>query len=229
MHIDTEFVYFLFILPVYFMKKWFLYLCTSLLFYQGFAQSVTVTDVANNPQDNVHKKQNKLNFEGVSVNPQGDSLYTFSIPALVFVAPPKFKNSAQARRYTRLEYNVRTVYPYVTLIRNKFKEMNVHYLSIKDEKDKKEYTKKVEQEIRAEFEGELKKLTITQGRILIKLIDRETGITSFELLQEFRGKFSAFFWQTLARVFGLNLKDAYNAEGDDLLIEDILMRIEAGI
>ena len=181
------------------------------------------------PQDNkTDAKQNAVKFEGINIGSDGDSLYVFSMTPLIFIAPPKFKNKAEERRYTRLEYNVRKVHPYVVLIRNKFKEMNIHYLSIKDEKGKKEYTKKVEQEIKGEFEGELKKLTITQGRILIKLIDRETGITSFELLQEFRGKFSAFFWQTLARVFGLNLKDSYDAEGDDILIENILMRIETG-
>ena len=210
------------------MKKSFTYLCACLFFFQGFAQSGTVKN-NDNPQDGVYKKQDRVKFEGISVDAKGDTTYTFSIPELVFIAPPKFKNSAQERRYTRLEYHVRKVYPYVVLIRDRFKEMNVHYLLLKDEKEKKEYTKKVEQEIRNEFEGELKNLTITQGRILIKLIDRETGITSYELLQEFRGKFSAFFWQALARLFGLNLKDAYNAEGDDVLIENILMRIEAGI
>lgn len=160
--------------------------------------------------------------------PNGDTLYLSTIPQVTILAPPRFRNRAQARRYTRLEYNVRKVYPYVVLIRQKFKALNQHYLSLKTDKERKEYARKVEDEIRSEFEGELKRLTITQGRILIKLIDRETGITSYALLQEFRGKLSAFFWQTLARIFGLNLKDAYDGTGEDQVIEEIILRIESG-
>lgn len=172
--------------------------------------------------------QKPMQMVGYRLLPNGDTLYLTTIPEVVIFAPPQFKNRAQARRYTRLEHNVRKVYPYVVLIRQKFKVLNQHYLSIKGDKERKEYARKVESEIRSQFEGELKRLTITQGRILIKLIDRETGITSYALLQEFRGKLSAFFWQTLARIFGLNLKDAYDGTGEDELIEEIILRIESG-
>lgn len=160
--------------------------------------------------------------------PNGDTLYITTIPQVTILAPPQFRNRAQARRYTRLEYNVRKVYPYVVIIRQQFKILNQHYLSLKTDKERKAYARKVEEDIRNQFEGELKRLTITQGRILIKLIDRETGITSFALLQEFRGKLTAFFWQTLARLFGINLKDAYDGTGEDQVIEEIILRIESG-
>ena len=80
----------------------------------------------------------------------------------------------------------------------------------------------------AEFEEELRSLTITQGRLLIKLIDRETGHTSFELVRELRGSFPAFFWQTIARLFGSNLKTKFDPAGEDELIDQIILLIESG-
>jgi hypothetical protein len=74
----------------------------------------------------------------------------------------------------------------------------------------------------------MRKLTFSQGKILIKLIDRETQNTSFEIIRQYRGKFSATFWQGIARIFGTNLKTTYDAEGEDYLIEQIIREIEAG-
>ena len=87
------------------------------------------------------------------------------------------------------------------------------------------YSKKLQ----SEFEGELKKLTIKQGIILVKLIDRETGNTSYELVKQLRGSFSAFLWQSLARLFGSNLKLEYDPYGEDKLIEEIVVMIEQGV
>lgn len=79
-----------------------------------------------------------------------------------------------------------------------------------------------------DFEDDVKNLTITQGRILLKLIDRETGNTTYLILQDLKGNFSAVFWQTVARVFGSNLKSEYDPKGEDHLIEQIVQMIEAG-
>jgi len=74
----------------------------------------------------------------------------------------------------------------------------------------------------------MRRLTFTQGKILIKLIDRETSNTSYELIRQYRGKISAIFWQGIARIFGANLKSTYDPRGDDYLIEHIVREIEAG-
>ena len=95
-------------------------------------------------------------------------------------------------------------------------------------KKRKEFINEAEKELRNQFEDELKGLTITQGRILIKLIDRETGETSYELVKELKGSFSAVLWQTVARIFGSNLKSEFDPEGEDKLINEIVMLIEAG-
>ena len=92
----------------------------------------------------------------------------------------------------------------------------------------KKYYKKIEEELKKEFDGDIRKMSASQGRILIKLIDRETGDTSYEILQEFRGNVSAFFWQSFSRMFGQDLKSDYDPYGDDKDIESIVQLIEAG-
>jgi hypothetical protein len=79
-----------------------------------------------------------------------------------------------------------------------------------------------------QFEKEVKRLTVTQGIILVKLIDRETGRTSYQVIKELKGGFTAFFWQGIARIFGNNLKTEYDPENQDKVMEDIVLGIEAG-
>jgi hypothetical protein len=101
-------------------------------------------------------------------------------------------------------------------------------MAAQSDKERRQLMKRAEDELKAEFEDDLKKLTFKQGLILIKLVDRETGNTSYELVQELRGKFTAFFWQAFARLFGYNLKVEYDPLGDDKEIEDIVVMIENG-
>ncbi len=142
---------------------------------------------------------------------------------------PVFQTKREERKFNRLVYNLKKVYPYAKMAKSKLNLMNQRFLTLKTEKERKEFTKQTEKEIRAQFEEELKNLTINQGRLLIKLIDRETGQTSYELVKELRGTFSAVFWQTMARLFGSNLKTKYDASGEDQVIEDILIAIDAGL
>ena len=160
---------------------------------------------------------------------QGDTVYFVHLQTVVIRAPRKFKNAADERQFWRLVYNVKKVYPYAKLAGKKLHELNERYLEIKSEKDRKAYSKQTEDELKAEFEGELRKLTVTQGRILLRLVDRETGNTTYEILQDFRGSLSAVFWQAIARVFGSNLKTRYDpSSGEDKTIEQIIAQIEEG-
>jgi hypothetical protein len=88
--------------------------------------------------------------------------------------------------------------------------------------------KVAEKELKAQFEDQLKDLTMNQGRILLKLIDRETGNTSYQLVKDFRGGFQAFMWQGVARLFGNNMKAEYDPEGEDVMIERAIKLVEAG-
>ena len=132
------------------------------------------------------------------------------------------------RRHARLVYNVRKVYPYALIVRDEFGRINRLLSTMPDEKDQRNFLQQYEKDLFRTYEGDMRKLTFTQGKILIKLIDRETQITSFELIRQYRGKFSATFWQSIARIFGTNLKSSYDAEGEDYLIEEVVREIEAG-
>jgi hypothetical protein len=158
----------------------------------------------------------------------GDTLLFAHINEVTFYAPRTFDNQRDYRRYKKLIYNIKKAYPYAVIAGNKLEEVNNRMLAMNTDLERKKYMKEVEDELRIEFEDDLKKLTITQGKILIKLIDRETGNTSYELVKELRGSFSAVFWQTMARLFGSNLKTEFDAEGTDKLINEIVVMIENG-
>lgn len=125
-------------------------------------------------------------------------------------------------------YNVRKVYPYAILAKNKLESINCELEKLGTNSERKLYLDKAEKELRSQFEEELKNLTITQGKILIKLIDRETGNTTYSWVKELRGSFQAFFWQSIARLVGSNLKVKYDPTGDDKAIEEIIVMIETG-
>ena len=97
-----------------------------------------------------------------------------------------------------------------------------------DEKLKKAYLRVCEKDLKHEFEDELKELSINQGRVLMKLIDRETGKTTYEIVKEMRGGFEACMWQAVARIFGNNMKDDYDANIEDIMIERAVKIVESG-
>ncbi len=158
-----------------------------------------------------------------------DTLPVIDLAPVAFFAPRIFKNRADENRYRRLVQNVKRVYPYAVLAGIKFDEYNELLQTLPTEAQRKLAMKKAENELRAQFEDEIKKLTFSQGLILIKLVDRETKHTSYDVVREFRGMVSAVFWQGLSRIFGYNLKTEYDPEGEDRLIEEIVQMIEAGV
>ncbi|MCK7541798.1 MAG: DUF4294 domain-containing protein [Marinilabiliales bacterium] len=132
------------------------------------------------------------------------------------------------RRHARLVYNVRRVYPYAMIVREEFGRINRLLETMPDEKDQRNFLQQYEKDLFQKYEEDMKKLTFSQGKILIKLIDRETQNTSYDLIRQYRGKFSATFWQSIARIFGANLKTPYDPDGEDYLIEQVIREIEAG-
>lgn len=158
----------------------------------------------------------------------GDTIPSIRLPDVWVYADYKYKNKKQYEAWSRTKYNVKKVYPYAILAAAKLKEYNRILEKMPDEKIRKAYMKTVENELKAEFEEPLKDLTITQGKILLKLIDRETGNSSYELVKELRGGFQAFMWQSLARLFGSNMKSEYDPKGEDIMTERAIKLIEAG-
>jgi len=139
-----------------------------------------------------------------------------------------FKNKRHYEQWTRVKYNVKKVYPYAILAAAKLKEYDRILERMPDEKMKKAYLRVCEKDLRNEFEDELKDLSINQGRVLMKLIDRETGKTTYDIVKEMRGTFQACMWQAVARIFGNNMKDGYDANTEDIMIERAIKIVEAG-
>jgi hypothetical protein len=159
----------------------------------------------------------------------GDSLPTLNLGNVNVVEKRKFSSKVDRRRYDRLERYVTKVYPYAELAGKLLQNYDDTLKLIKNEVRRKAYMKKVEEELKEEFEGELKKLTVMQGIILVKLIDRETGASSYDLVRQLRGSLSAFLWQSMARLFGQNLKLKYDPTGEDKDIEQIVQMLERGV
>lgn len=142
--------------------------------------------------------------------------------------PRKF--ARQRARYDRLRYNVHKVYPYAIVAAEVLKDVDVNLEKYKDDKKKrKEYLNSVEKELNRRFKGELEDFTITQGQILVKLINRQTGKNCFGIIKELKGGFSAVVWQSLALLFNNNLKREYDPEDRDKDIEAIVAELEANI
>lgn len=139
-----------------------------------------------------------------------------------------FRTQAEVKKWDRLVRNVKVAYPYAKIAGIKFNEYNHRIAGITNERVRKAMMKVAEDELQAQFGNELKDLTITQGKILLKLIDRQTSNTSYEIVKDFRGRFRAFFYQSFARIFGYNLKVRYDPLGEDVDIERIVLMIENG-
>ncbi len=156
----------------------------------------------------------------------GDTMSHFDLPEVIVIPAYPFTSKKQKRRYGRLAKKLKKVYPYAKMANDALKKITLEVDSIDNKRVAKKYIKQVDKELQARYGKELKKLTISEGRLLIKLIDRETGSTSYELVKELRGSFSAFMWQSLARLFGENLKVDYNPKEEDKMIEHIVLLIE---
>lgn len=159
----------------------------------------------------------------------GDTIPLIVLPQVQIIARVNFKNKAEAVEWSRLVRNVKRVYPYAKLAGRKINQYNETLQPIKSRRERDRMVKKFQDELFAEFEGELRNLTITQGKILVKLIDRETGNPTYEVIHQYRGGIVAGFWQLTGRIFGYNLKEPYDPNGKDKEIETIVRMIENGL
>jgi hypothetical protein len=123
-----------------------------------------------------------------------------------------FKSQADRQAYNRLRYNVKKVIPYAKFAGNRYRQLERDLALTADKKKQKQLVKACEAEIKDKFKKEVVNLTVTQGEVLIKLIDRETHNTTYELVKELKGGFTAFALQTAARIFGHNLKETYDKD-----------------
>jgi len=138
----------------------------------------------------------------------------------------KFKSDLDRRKYLILRRKTRKVYPYAKLASERLLELQSRLDQIKSKRDRKKYTKIVQDYIEDQFSAELKKLTRTEGQILVKLIHRQTGVTAYSLIKDLKSGWRAFWYNSTASMFNISLKEEFNPEfnQEDYLIEDILQR-----
>lgn len=175
------------------------------------------------------KDRPAYNYDDKTLITESDSILHYVLPEILVYPQRKDWSRKALHQYTVLEMRVMKVYPIAKVAAIKLKEYNSVYLTFKSNRERKDYIKKIEKDLFAEFEPEIRSMSINQGRILIKLIDRETGESSYEIIKEFKGGFSAFFWQGIARLFGHNLKSEYEAANEDKMIEYIIWQIDNGM
>ncbi len=158
----------------------------------------------------------------------GDSIptNTFVLDEVTVFQPLKFKNDEEIRKYVILRYRVKKVYPYAKLASERMNRIDSRVDSIRSKRKKRLYLKKLERFVYDEFSDELRKLSRSQGRILVKLLNRQTGLTAHKIVSEYRNKFRALIYNTAASFYSISLKDKYEPFEDyeDYLIEDILQR-----
>ncbi|MBX7142804.1 MAG: DUF4294 domain-containing protein [Chitinophagales bacterium] len=154
-----------------------------------------------------------------------DSFPTCTLQEVVVVSKRVFKDQADQYRYNRLRDNIVTVYPYAKEAGTIFSEINDQLAQIDKKKERKRFVKQKEKELDMLYENSLRNLTVTQGDLLVKLIARETGLTVYELISEFKNPFSAFYWNKLSAFYGYSLKQQYDPQ-EQRDIEMIVRSIE---
>ena len=156
----------------------------------------------------------------------GDTIPILILDEVLFVETPSFNSDEARRRYQILRRKVLKVYPYAVIAGNKLDSLNLQLADINGKRRKKKFVKEFQEYLEGRFEDELKQLTRTEGQILSKLISRETGITTYELIDTYRSGWNAFWWNTAAAFYDISLKIPYDPEAneEDRLIENILQR-----
>jgi Domain of unknown function (DUF4294) len=159
---------------------------------------------------------------------EGDTVPYIDLKTVVVFPQMDYKSWSDLVGYERLVINIKKVYPYAKLAAVKLAEYKLKLDSLPNQREKKEFLKAAEKDLEARFGNEIKDLNFTQGSLLIKLIYRQTGNSTFAIVKELRGGFNAFIYQTVARIFGYDLRVQYDAEGTDKAIEHIVQMIDDG-
>lgn len=171
-----------------------------------------------------YTKNSKNAMDAIIV--EGDTIPILILDEVLLVDKPSFDSDQARRRYYILRRKVLKVYPYAVIAGNKLDSLNLTLASIKGKRRQKRYIKEFQDYLEGRFEDDLKELTRTEGQILSKLISRETGITTYELIDTYRSGWNAFWWNVAAGFYDIDLKVPYDPKGseEDKLIENILQR-----
>ena len=159
---------------------------------------------------------------------KGDTIPSMRIPTVHIFKPMIFKNKKEQQAYNRLVRNVKKTLPIAKEVNRAIIETYEYLQTLPDEKARQKHLLMVEKGVKEQYTPRLKKLTFSQGKLLIKLINRETSSSSYELVKAFLGPFKAGFYQAFAAIFGASLKKEYHPEDEDALVERIIILVENG-
>ena len=161
---------------------------------------------------------------------EGDTIPSLRMPQVYVFRPIVFKNNKSRKRYSRLVRNVKKTLPIAKEINSIIIETYEYLQTLPDKKSREEHLKRVEKSLKEQYTPRMKKLTFSQGKLLIKLVNRQTNSSSYELVKAFMGSFKAGFYQTFASLFGASLKKEYHPESDedDALVERVILQVESG-
>jgi hypothetical protein len=165
-------------------------------------------------------KNDTIRVAGTNVD--GEMIPWIPLHEVIIYANRIFKSPAERAAFNRLRYNVMKVMPYALYAKRRYGQLEKDIALTTEKKEQKALVKQCDKEIKEMFNREIKELTITQGQILTKLIDREVGRTTYEIVKETKGGFTAFLYQSVARVVGHNLKSTYNPQ-EERDIESIIV------
>lgn len=158
-----------------------------------------------------------------------DTLLHLDLPSVDVYPQNRFKNKSEEQQYWRMVMRVKKVLPYAKEAALLLRKYEMEVPPDARGKDRRVYVRRAEEELIKQYGPTLKNMSINDGRVLIKLIDRETHKVSYDLIHDLKGGVSAVFWQGVARIFGNNLKSSYDPYGEDRQIEQITQYIEMGI
>ena len=159
---------------------------------------------------------------------EGDSILYMEMNNVYVYPPPNFSSKRKAAAYNRLVRNVKKVLPIAKEVNSIIIETYEYLETLPTEEAKREHMKRVEKGIYNQYKPVMKKLTYSQGKLLIKLIYRECNSSSYDILQAFLGPVRAGFWQAFSSIFGASLRKEYDADGTDRLTERVVLLVEAG-
>ncbi len=158
---------------------------------------------------------------------EGDTIPYVRLRTVYIFKPLKFKNKRQQRQYNKLVRDVKKVLPLANEV-NRIVIETYEYLQTLPPDERQKHLKRVEKGLKEQYMPRMKKLTFSQGKLLIKLVDRQSNSTGYELVKAFLGPFRAGFYQTFAALFGASLKKEYDPEGDDALTERVILLVQSG-
>jgi len=158
----------------------------------------------------------------------GDTIYMTWLRDLWVYAPMKFKNKKQERFYWKTVRDVKKTLPYAKLITQEMAYADVELAKLPDDRARRKWWRSYERKLYKKYEKDLRGMYASQGRMLMKLMDRETDKTSYELIKKYRGRAAANFWQFVAKLFRNDMKEEYDADDKDKIIERVINLVESG-